>query len=130
MTLSSLLAAGVKDPDKWLSPIEDALKRFSIDTPIRSAMFLAQCAHESAGFTRLEENLNYSAEGLLKTWPKRFDATMAQEYAHKPELIANRVYALRMGNGDPSSGDGWKFRGRGLLPVSYTHLTLPTNREV
>lgn len=87
-------------------------------TPQRAVHFFAQIAHETGDFNRYEENLNYSAEGLLKIFSKYFDATTAAQYARNPEKIANRVYANRMGNGDEASGDGWKFRGRGALQLT------------
>lgn len=91
---------------------------YGLDTKLRKAHFLAQLAHESGGFTRLVENLNYSADGLRRTWPSRFDAKKAAECARKPELIANTVYADRLGNGDEASGDGWRFRGRGYIQLT------------
>ncbi len=103
----------------WFPYILEAADRFAINTPRRLAMFLAQCSHESRGFTRLSENLNYSAEGLRSTWPKRFDAETAAEYARQPERIANKVYANRYGNGDEASGDGWKYRGQGPIQVTF-----------
>lgn len=84
----------------------------------RLTHFISQCAHESQNFTRLTENLNYSYEGLLKTFKKYFTPTEAADYAHQPERIANRIYASRMGNGDESSGDGFRFRGRGALQLT------------
>ncbi|HDL5096297.1 TPA: glycoside hydrolase family 19 protein, partial [Pseudomonas aeruginosa] len=92
--------------------------RFEINTPERVAMFLAQVGHESQSLKRLVENLNYSAEGLLKTWPKRFAPVEARQYARQPERIANRVYANRMGNGSPDTGDGYRYRGRGLIMIT------------
>jgi putative chitinase len=89
-----------------------------IDTNIRLRHFLAQCAHESQGLTRFEENLNYSAEGLRNIFPKYFDAAAAQQYARQKERIANRAYANRIGNGDEASGDGWRFRGRGIFQLT------------
>ncbi len=86
------------------------------------AMILAQCAHETAYFKKLEENLNYSAEGLRRVFKKHFSLFHAMLYARKPQKIANRAYANRMGNGDEKSGDGWKYRGRGLC-----HLTGRSN---
>lgn len=86
--------------------------------------FCAQCAHESGGFRRLIENLNYSAEGLARTWPNRFalgDGSpnqLAKEISRNPELIGNNAYANRMGNGSPDSGDGWKYRGRGIIQLT------------
>lgn len=79
---------------------------------------MAQMAHESADFTRLKENLNYGAAGLIATWPSRFDAGLAAAYARQPEKIANKVYANRMGNGSEESGDGWKYRGRGIIQIT------------
>ncbi len=84
----------------------------------RVAMFLAQIAHESRELTRLEENLNYSAERLRTVFPRRFSPELAEIYAHQPSLIANRAYANRMGNGDQVSGDGWCYQGRG--PIQLT----------
>lgn len=89
--------------------------KYGLINELRMAHFLAQVCHESAHFTRTEENLNYSANGLLKTWPSRFNKETAAKYARQPEAIANFVYANRMGNRNEASGDGWKFRGRGLL---------------
>lgn len=82
------------------------------------AMFLAQLHHESAKFTRMTENLNYSAKGLLATFGKYFTSELAEQYARQPERIANRVYANRMGNGDYQSGDGYKYRGRGYIQLT------------
>lgn len=87
-------------------------------SPVRAAHFFAQTAHESGNFKAFSENLNYSADGLLKIFGKYFNATTAAEYARKPEKIANRVYANRMGNGTEESGDGWKYRGRGALQLT------------
>jgi putative chitinase len=89
-----------------------------INTNIRLRHFLAQCAHESQNFTRFEENLNYSAEGLLATFPSHFDAAAAHDYARQKERIANRAYADRNGNGNEASGDGWRYRGRGLFQLT------------
>jgi uncharacterized protein HI_1415 len=85
---------------------------------MQQAMFLAQCGHESAGFTTFTENLNYSDYALTQVFRKYFDKNTAVKYARKPEQIANRVYANRMGNGDEASGDGWKYRGRGLIQIT------------
>lgn len=90
-------------------------ERFGIVTPLRIAMFIAQILHESGNLKYVEENLNYSAEGLLKTFPKYFNRANVNDYARKPEKIANRVYANRMGNGSEASGDGWRYRGRGFI---------------
>lgn len=104
--------------EKWTPYLNMAMLKYDIDTPQRQAMFLAQIAHESANFRATVENFNYSAEGLRKTFGKYFDETSAQEYARNPERIANRAYANRMGNGDEASGDGWRFRGRGLIQLT------------
>ncbi|WP_246472520.1 glycoside hydrolase family 19 protein [Azospirillum tabaci] len=91
----------------------------AINTPQRVAAFLSQVGHESGGLRVWTENLNYSAEGLRKTWPQRFrDAATATAYARQPERIANRVYGDRMGNGPEASGDGWRYRGRGLIQIT------------
>lgn len=105
--------------EEWIDAINETCDRFDISTPERQASFLGQCAHESGGFTALKENLNYSAEGLTKVWPKRFPSLeAAQPYHRSPEKIANKVYASRMGNGDEASGEGFKYRGRGLIQLT------------
>jgi putative chitinase len=91
---------------------------FEINTPKRQAMFLAQLLHESALLTATIENLNYSELGLVKVFKNYFDRNSAKRYARQPEKIANRVYANRMGNGNEMSGDGWRFRGRGLIQLT------------
>ena len=101
-----------------LAEIPLVIARFRIDTPNRMAHFLGQAAHESGGFNAVTEGLNYSAEGLLKTFPKYFNPTTAAKYARKQQDIANRVYASRMGNGNEASGDGFKFRGRGYIQLT------------
>lgn len=107
----------------WLAkrfelPLREACARFGIDTPKRLAAFYAQIGHESASLSRTVENLNYSARGLLRTWPSRFDAALAERFARKPEAIANHVYGGRMGNGPELTGDGWRYRGRGLIQIT------------
>jgi putative chitinase len=87
-------------------------------TPERAAHFFAQTSHESGGFKVFSENLNYSAQGLQGIFGKYFPGNLEESYARKPEKIANRVYASRMGNGNEASGDGWKFRGRGALQLT------------
>mgnify|MGYP000742689767 FL=1 len=104
--------------DQWYEALSVLLPDYEINTPNRIAAFIAQCAHESASFTALHENLNYRSETLSKVWPKKFPASIAEQYAHKPEAIANRAYASRMGNGDESSGDGWRYCGRGLIQLT------------
>jgi len=105
--------------DQWYKAISEILPEYEINTPQRVAAFIAQCAHESGGFIFLKENLNYKAASLRKVFPKYFpDDATAAAYANKPEMIANRVYANRMGNGDEASGDGWRFCGRGLIQLT------------
>jgi putative chitinase len=108
-----------KNAQAWTTALVDVLPTYQIDTPERIASFLAQCGHESAGFTVLQENLNYSAEGLNKIFHKYFPTLeSAQPYARHPEMIANKVYANRMGNGPEESGDGYRYCGRGLIQVT------------
>jgi putative chitinase len=102
----------------WFADLEKWLQVFDINTVNRVAGFLSQTAIESAYYTKTSENLNYSASGLLKVFPKYFTAEQAKLYERKPEKIANRVYANRLGNGDEASGDGWEYRGRGLIQVT------------
>jgi len=131
-----LVAAGVKDPAKWLDAVVETCVEFEINTPQRIAAFLAQTAHESGGYTMLTENLNYRAATLAACWPNRFaelgpdkkpkrnekgaliPTAVANAIAGKPELIANMVYSSRMGNGPAESGEGWKYRGRGLKQLT------------
>ena len=110
--------------DQWYQALCDELPKYDITSVPRVAMFMAQCAHESANFTALKENLNYQAHALTSIWPKRFPPDVAAQVAHNPEAIANIAYANRMGNGSPESGDGWTFHGRGLI-----QLTGRTNYE-
>jgi len=106
-------------PDAVLPMIQAAVSKFELNTPVRLAHFLAQCGHESGGFKATRENLNYSAEGLTKIFPKYFPTVqVATPFAKQPEKIANKVYANRMGNGDEASGDGFKFRGRGFIQLT------------
>ncbi|WP_313456422.1 glycoside hydrolase family 19 protein [Pseudomonas sp.] len=102
----------------FLPALNRAMVRWRIDSLVRQAAFLAQVAHESGQLRNLVENLNYSAEALVRTWPSRFAAQTAAAYARQPEKIANKAYGGRMGNGPEASGDGWRFRGRGLLQVT------------
>ncbi len=105
--------------DYWHSALSKLLPEYQINTPQRIAAFIAQCAHESMNFVFLMENLNYKAASLRKTFPKYFPTDeLAAQYALKPEKIANRVYASRMGNGDEASGDGWRYCGRGLIQLT------------
>jgi putative chitinase len=132
-----IVAAGVKQAtaEKWADAVANACAEFSISTPQRIAGFLSQCAHESGGFERLQDNLNYSADGMAGIWPRRFAVLgpdgkpvkkngknqpnkFALALHRKPEMIANVVYSNRMGNGPTESGEGWKYRGRGLKQLT------------
>jgi putative chitinase len=106
-------------PQAVIDQIPDTASKFGITNTLRLAHFLAQCGHESGGFKAVRENLNYSAKGLLGIFRKYFtNVNLAQQYERKPEKIANRVYASRMGNGNEASGDGFKFRGRGYIQLT------------
>lgn len=105
--------------EHWHHAMGLCLPDYDINTPPRVAMFLAQCIHESGGFKFLKENLNYRAASLVKVWPRYFpNMEIAQQYANKQEMIANRAYGGRMGNGPEHTGDGWKFCGRGLIQLT------------
>lgn len=106
-------------PDSVLKQLDFVKEHFKINTPLRLAHFLSQCAHESGNFKLTKENLNYSAEGLNKTFKKYFPTLeSAKGYARKPEKIASKVYANRMGNGDEASKDGFKYLGRGFIQLT------------
>ena len=104
--------------EHWTDALNKILPDYDITTVNRVAAFLGETYVESAGYTALHENLNYTAQSLCRVWPSHFTADIADQYAHNPERIANRAYAARMGNGDEASGDGWKFCGRGLIQVT------------
>lgn len=108
----------LKDATDWCEALNTILPKYEINTRERIAAFIAQCAHESGGFRRLSENLNYSEKGLLTTFGRYFNAAQAKSYARQPERIANRAYANRIGNGDEASGDGWRYRGGGLIQLT------------
>ena len=124
LTLQQLKQLLPKNPyvEHWHNALAQLLPDYEINTPQRIAAFIAQCAHESGGFTALKENLNYRPATLRKIFPKYFpDDAIANEYCSRPnkqEAIANRVYANRMGNGDEASGDGYKYCGRGLIQLT------------
>ena len=118
MITRAQLAVFTHDPDEWLIPLNNAMQLYEITTTAREAHFLAQVAHESGGFVHLVENLNYSPAVLLSVFGKYFTPEEAVEFAHDQEAIANRVYANRLGNGDEASGDGWTYRGRGLIQLT------------
>lgn len=109
-----------QDPEGWVKAMNVAFRKYDISTPVRQAAFIAQCGHESGGWSTLVENLNYSAKSLNAVFPKYFmkAGRNAEEYAHQPEKIANIVYADRMGNGDTASGDGFRYRGRGPIQIT------------
>jgi putative chitinase len=103
--------------EEWLEPLTETFEKYDISTPKRQAAFIGQCMHESGGFKHLIENLNYSAKGLVATWPSRFpNEEYAEEYACKPERIAGKVYNGRMGN--ESAEDAAKYIGRGLIQLT------------
>jgi putative chitinase len=114
-------------PDSVIAQIPETAKKFNITNNLRLAHFLAQCGHESGGFKAVSENLNYSADGLKKIFGKYFPGNLNESYARQPEKIAARVYASRMGNGDETTKEGFKFRGRGYIQLTgksnYTNFT-------
>ena len=108
-----------KHADHWYEVLEQLLPDYDINTPLRVAHFVAQTAHESGNYVFIKENLNYKAASLRKVFPKYFPTDeLAAQYANKPQMIANRVYANRMGNGDEASGDGFRYCGRGLIQLT------------
>ena len=114
-----LEALSKKIPANVMEEIPLIMEKFGIDNPLRLSHFLSQCAHESGNFKLVRENLNYSADGLRKIFPKYFPTIeVANKYARQPEKIANRVYANRMGNGDEASGDGWTYKGAGFVQLT------------
>tara|TARA_Y100001937_G_C7041596_1_gene294823 strand:+ start:251 stop:877 length:627 start_codon:yes stop_codon:yes gene_type:complete len=110
----------VKNSQEWHTQLNEILPGWEINTERRVAAFIAQCGHESMGFTRLIENLNYSSKALNAVFPKYFKnaGRDAEEYHRQPEKIANVIYANRMGNGDTDSGEGWRYRGRGIIQIT------------
>ena len=122
--------------EQYINPLNKLCKKYGIlDTDNRLAAFLAQVAHESGGFHFRQENLNYSSSALRMVFGKYFKSEdEANKYERKPELIANRVYANRMGNGDEKSGDGWKYRGRGLIQLTgkdnYTRFSKSMDMDI
>lgn len=105
--------------DYWYSALEKCLPDYDINTPRRVAAFMAQTCHESGNYRFLKENLNYRAESLMRVWPRHFPTIeVARQYANKPQMIANKAYSSRMGNGDEASGDGWRYCGRGLIQLT------------
>lgn len=124
-----------KAPADLANALNKVLDKYQINTTNRLAGFLAQCGHESVDFTILKENLNYGAKGLMGTFKKYFpDEATALKYERKPEMIANRVYANRMNNGDEASGDGYKYRGRGAIQLTgkdnYTRFAAAIGKSI
>jgi putative chitinase len=121
-------------PDSVIAQIPDTAAKFKIDTPLKLAHFLAQCGHESGGFKVVNENLNYSADGLKKIFPKYFPGNLSESYARNPEKIASKVYGGRMGNGAEETKEGFKFRGRGFIQLTgkdnYTAFGKAINEDV
>lgn len=117
---SDQLAACIPNSNisQWYDPICNILPNYQITSVLRVAAWLAQMGYESNDLIEIEENLNYSAKGLLATFPRYFTPDLANQYQRNPQMIANRVYANRMGNGDESSGDGYNYRGRGLVQIT------------
>lgn len=121
--------------EKYTPALNAEMQKYEVHSPIRVAHFIAQIAHESGSFRYSSENLNYSAKALRAVFGKYFPTDeMAEAYARQPEKIANRVYASRMGNGDEASGEGWKFRGRGLIQLTgkenYTNCGNAIGRDL
>jgi putative chitinase len=119
ITAAQLAAVMPKvDPGRWLGPLNAAVAEYSIDKDERTPMFLAQVAAETTGLTVLEENLSYSVARLIAVWPRHFNDANAQQYAGRPDALADFIYANRNGNGPEASGDGWLFHGRGGLMLT------------
>jgi len=120
MSVFALRKAMPLAPAAWLDALVVGAPRWGINTEVRLAAFAGHLAHESEQFTRLEERLNYSPERLMAVWPRRFPTMdVAKQYAHNPAKLANKVYAGRVGNGDEASNDGYTFRGRGPIQVTF-----------
>tara|TARA_R110000868_G_scaffold163515_3_gene395759 strand:+ start:763 stop:1533 length:771 start_codon:yes stop_codon:yes gene_type:complete len=129
------ICTGTKNPIDLTNTLNQVLPTYKIDTKLRVAAFLAQCGHESCQFNVLKENLNYSSTALRTVWPSRFTSDeMAAPYHRKPEMIANKVYCDRMGNGSEASGEGYKFRGRGAIQLTgkqnYTKFAESINKTL
>lgn len=118
-TLTASVGCDIAVAEKWAVPLTRAMARFDISSPARQAAFLAQVAHESQRLSRVEENLNYRADRLQQMFPRYFDQKLAADYARQPQRIASRIYAGRHGNGFEAGGDGWRYRGRGLIQITF-----------
>jgi putative chitinase len=116
--LAKIIPNAAYGVDTWFNELNEMLPVFGITSVGRVSAFIAQTAHESGGYRALTENLNYAGDRLASIWPKHFADVDVSEYNRNPEKIANRAYRNRMGNGDEASGDGWKYRGRGLIQLT------------
>lgn len=116
--LEAAVGCGRSLANTWAKPLAEACRLYEITSAPRVAAFLAQIGHESMGLSRTVENLGYGAEALRRVWPKRFTEDDAHAMAHQPRAIAERAYGGRLGNGPEGTGDGWKYRGRGLIQVT------------
>ena len=116
--LAQIIPNAAYGVDVWFNELNELLPVFEINTAQRVAAFIAQTAHESGGYRALSENLNYSGDALCRVWPKHFNEENKEQYHRNPEAIANRAYRNRMGNGDEESGEGWAYRGRGLIQLT------------
>lgn len=130
----SQIVGRYQDRDTLANVLNNILPKYEINTINRVAGFLAECGHESLDFTVLHENLNYSAQSLLLVFRKYFTSANVSDYARRPENIANRVYANRMGNGGEESGDGYKYRGRGAIQITgynnYVAFATSIDKEI
>ncbi len=104
--------------DNILGQLPEVIDKFGIDSVLRLSHFISQCSHESGNFTRTKENMNYSVDGLLKTFGKYFNSTNVESYARQPEKIGSKVYANRLGNGDEASKEGYKYSGKGYIQLT------------
>lgn len=126
----------VRNLSAWYKALQDILPKYKINTKERVVGFLSQCVYESRGFTELEENMNYSAQRLVEVFPNHFanGERNPNKYAHNPSRIANVVYANRLGNGTPDTGDGWSYRGRGIIQLTgksnYEAFAQAVNRSL
>jgi len=116
--LAQIIPNAAYGVDVWFNELNELLPVFEINTAPRVAAFIAQTAHESGGYRALSENLNYSGDALCRVWPRHFNEENKEQYHRNPEAIANRAYRNRMGNGDEESGEGWAYRGRGLIQLT------------
>lgn len=117
--LTAIMPESAAVAARFAAPLNAAMAEFGIVGARRVRHFIAQCGHESSEFRKLEEGMSYSAERLMQVWPTRFPTlAAATPYARRPEALANKVYANRMGNGDEKSGDGWRYRGSGLIGLT------------